>query len=386
MRVSEVLSKAGDLTPNSSIRIIELRRADGSVRAKADLKKYYATGDLSANPIVESGDVIVVERPIGLVVINGAVAKAGTYEFSPGDKLSTVISLAGGALPGARFDSIEIARFAADNPTTATRFYVNFLNGADEPLQEGDVISIRGYGQYHVPRLVSIGGEITYPGRYSIEVGKTRILDIIQRAGGILPTGSIEEAVILRRAGVGSWEYDPEFVMLERLKGTADEKRFTDDQYNYYMARSRQLGRSVMVVNFKDLITKQDQSQNLLLRDNDSIWIPRERGFVSVIGSVNSPGNVNYAEGLSYKDYIARAGGFTSSADKGEVRVINARSSGYIDPSSNNYQIGPGDTIVIPESRSHFWENFQLVTAITAQVVTIIAGIILLKQANTNKN
>ena len=109
------------------------------------------------------------------------------------------------------------------------------------------------------------------------------------------------------------------------------------------------------------------------------IWIPRERGFVSVIGSVNNPGNINYIEGASYNDYINHAGGYTSSADVSAVRVINSRTSTYIDPrSDSHYIIGNGDTIVIPPERPTFWQNFQLVTAVTAQVLTIIAGVFLL--------
>ncbi|HYM20245.1 MAG TPA: SLBB domain-containing protein [Candidatus Kapabacteria bacterium] len=380
MRVSEVIAKAGDMTAHSSLRNIEVRRADGTLRAKADLVKYFNTGDIAANPMIEGGDVIVVPRVTRLMMINGAVSKPGSYEYAPGDKLSTLIALAQGALPSAQFDSIEIARYSDSDPVVAHRFYVNYSAGNDEPLQEGDAVMIRGLGQYHTPRVVTVEGEIAYPGKYSIEVGQTHLRDILQRAGGILPSGSLEEAVVLRRSGVGSYETDPEFIMLQGMRGSED-KRMTDDQYNYLMARSRQLGRTVMVVNFKDLITKGDESQDIILRDQDSIWVPRARGYVSVIGNVNSPGNINYVDGASYDEYIDRAGGYTSSADKGAVRVINSKTSTYINPrSDSHYQIGPGDTIVIPPDRPTFWQNFQIITAVTAQVITIIAGVVLLKK------
>ncbi len=381
MRVSEVIAKAGDLKEKSALRNIEIRRPDGSLRTTADLLKYYETGDVSTNPPVEGGDVIIVRKVTKYFTISGAVAKPGIYEFAPGDKISTAIEIAGSPLPSAQLDSIEVASFGPNSPDRAVRRTVNLISGKDEELQEGDVIAVKGYSQYHTPRVVSVSGEVTYPGKYSIELGQTRILDVIQRAGGILPTGSLDEAVVLRRAGIGAWESDPEFIMLERMKGTTEEKRITDDQFNYYMARSRQLGRSVMVVNFKDLIEKNDLSQNILLRDQDSIWIPRARGFVSILGTVVNPGNITYEEGYTYEDYIARAGGYTSSSDKGAVRVINAKTGSYINPrSDSHYQIGPGDSIIIPAERPTFWENFQLATAITAQVITIIAGVLLLRK------
>jgi protein involved in polysaccharide export with SLBB domain len=313
-------------------------------------------------------------------MINGGVGSPGSYEFAEGDKLSTVIALAKGLKSAAKTDSIEIARFSGDDPFHAHRMYVNFAAGEDPEIKEGDVIFIRGISQYHLPRMVSIGGEVQYPGKYSIEAGETKLSDVLHRAGDILPTGSLDEAVVLRRAGIGSWETDPEFIMIERLKGF-DEKRLSDDQFNYYMARSRQLGRSVMVVNFRALLEKGDASQDIFMRDEDSVWVPRARGFVSVIGSVNSQGNVGYIEGANYKDYIERAGGYTSIADKSGVRVINSKSSTYINPRSDgDYKIGPGDTIVIPAEQHDFWKNFEIVTALTAQIITIIAGIILLKK------
>jgi protein involved in polysaccharide export with SLBB domain len=380
MRTSEVIAKAGDMTKFSSLRNIEIRRPDGSLRAKADLIKYYNTGDIASNPMVEGGDIIVVPRAAKMVMINGAVGKPGPYEYAEGDKLSTLIALAQGPLPSAQFDSIEIARYSTEDSHTARRFYINATGGADEPLQEGDVVMIRGSAQYHKPRVVAIDGEVAYPGKYAIEVGQTHLTDVLNRAGGILPDGSLEEAVVLRRSGVGSWENDPEFLTFDKMR-TLDDKRMTDDQYNYYTARIRQFGRAVMVVNFKSLVEKGDQSQNILLRDEDSIWVPRARGFVAVLGNVNSPGNINFIENASYDEYIDHAGGYTSSADKSMVRVINAKTQAYINPrSDSHYQIGPGDTIVIPPERPNFWQNFQLVTAVTAQVITIIAGILLLKK------
>ena len=49
--------------------------------------------------------------------------------------------------------------------------YVNYAAGEDPLINEGDVIFVRGITQYHLPRVVSIFGEVLYPGKYSIEVG-----------------------------------------------------------------------------------------------------------------------------------------------------------------------------------------------------------------------
>ncbi len=380
MRVSEVIGKAGGLTGLSSVRNIEIRRADGSLRLKADLSRY-SIGELSTNPVIEGGDIVIVPRAMSYIMINGSVASPGSFEYVEGDKLSTIIALAKGLKPGAKIDSIEVARFSPDDPIHANRIYVNFTAGDDPVIQEGDVISIRGNSQFHLPRVVSVGGEVRYPGKYSIEVGQTRLSDILTRAGGILPTGSLDEAVVLRRAGIGSWESDPEFIMLDRLRAAGDKDHpLSDEQYNYYVAKIRQLGRAVMVVNFRSLLERKDLSQDIPMRDDDSIWVPRAKGFVSVIGSVNNQGNVGYIQGASFREYIDRAGGYNYSADKSAVRIINSRTGSYINPRSDEYTIESGDTISVPEEQSHFWKNFELATAITAQVLTIVAGIFLLSR------
>lgn len=377
-RTNELIDKAGGFSKESSLRNIEIRDQSGKLRAKADLISYLVAGDLKANPLLEGGDVIVVPRVTRFVSINGSVSEPGQKEFVDGDRLSTIIKIAHGLRQDAITDEVEISRFRSDDVTISERFTVNYSSGEDPEIKEGDVISIKGRSDYHIPKVVSVAGEVQNPGKYSIDRGKTRLLDVLSRAGNILPTGSLEEAVVLRRAGVGSWESDPEFIMIQQLANNPSAK-LSDDQLNYYQARSRQLGRSIMVVDFKKLIEMGDTAQNIYMRDGDSVWVPRARGYISVIGSINNQGNVNYVPGMSFSYYIEKAGGYTSAADKGEVRVINSRTSTYIDPRSDDeYQIGPGDTIVIPAEKDTFWEDVGAITALTAQVVTIIAGVVLL--------
>lgn len=379
-RLSEVIDKSGGFKEKSSLRNIQIRRADGSVRQTADLVRYFSMGDLNANPYIESGDVIFVPNTRRLMMVNGAVGAPGAIEYREGDDLQTVVALAHGLQPSALTDSVEIARFENNSPTRANRFYVNYESAKSTPIKEGDVIFIRAIPEYHTPRVVTVAGEVTYPGKYSIELGVTTLSDVLARAGGLLPTASIEEAALIRRVGVGSWESEPELIRLERL-GSMNRERMTDDEYNYLEARSRQMSRQVMVVDFKKLLNG-DRSQDILVRDEDSVVVPRARGYVSVSGAVNNQGNVTFAEGSNYERYIERAGGYSSSADPSGVRIINSKTGSYIDPTDDDYVIGPGDIIVVPNERSQFWKNFETISAVTAQVITIVAGVLLLVNRN----
>jgi protein involved in polysaccharide export with SLBB domain len=307
------------------------------------------------------------------------VAEPQRMEFLEGDSLSTAIALARGLLPAAITDSIELARFGASDPAHTTRSYVNYARGENPPLHDGDQIFIRSMTQYHVPRYASVNGEVPFPGRFAIEPGTTRLRDLIERAGGTLPTASLEEAVLIRRVGVGSWESDPEFIHIRELAPLRKEG-LTDQEMSYYTGRFDQLIRSSMVVDFKALLTNHDESQNILLREQDSIYFPRAMGYVTVSGSVNQQGNIGYIEGGSAEDYIAKAGGFASSADRGAVRIVNPKTGSYIDPHSRDYKIAPGDMIIVPQERPTFWKDLQSVTTFTAEILTIFAGILILRK------
>jgi protein involved in polysaccharide export with SLBB domain len=382
-RLSEVIDKSGGFKEKSSLRNIEIRNAMGGIRAKADLVKYFSMGDVNANPYIQSGDVIMVPRTRRIVTIYGAVASPGAVEFREGDDLESVVALARGLQPAALTDSIEIARFSNGDPSRAQRFYVNYGSGKNTEIHEGDVIFIRSIPEYHIPRVVTIAGEVKYPGKYSIELGQTKLSDVLARAGGILATGSVDEAAVIRRVGVGTWESEPELIRLQQL-GTLNSERMTEDEYNYLVARTRQLSKQVMVVDFRRLLNG-DSGQDILLRDEDSIAVPRARGYVSVTGAVNNQGNVTFREGAKFEDYILRAGGYSASADRSAVRIINSKTSSYIDPTEeDDYVIGAGDVIVIPNERSNFWKNFETVSAVTAQVITIVAGVLLLIQSSRN--
>jgi protein involved in polysaccharide export with SLBB domain len=374
-RVSEVIDRSGGFKPSSSLRNIEVRTSTGALRAHADLVRYYALGDLAANPPVQSGDVIVVPSAKTYILVSGSVGSPERLEYVKGDSLSTALALCGGLLPASALDSIEIARFPDNDAVHAQWLWFNYAHGENPQLQEGDQIFVHAFSQYHVPRLVVIDGQVPFPGEYPIEPGTTRLKDILDRAGGVLPNASLNEARLIRRTGISSYSNDLEFQRLVQMAGLRKEG-LTEEQYDYYSSHFLQFA---MVVDFKALMSG-DQSQNIFLREQDSIYIPRAMGYVTVSGSVNNQGNVEYIEGGSWHDYIAKAGGFTSDADRGAIRVVNPKTGSFIDPrSESDYIITPGDMIIVPEEEAHFWKDVTAATTLAASVLTIIVGIVVLK-------
>lgn len=83
---------------------------------------------------------------------------------------------------------------------------------------------------------------------------------------------------------------------------------------------------------------------------------PRYR--VRVTGAVNTPSSLEYSQGMTVLDAVLEAGGITEFANPG--RAMLYRSTGESLPvaldrilrrgdMATNYQIGPGDTLTVPE-------------------------------------
>ena len=76
-----------------------------------------------------------------------------------------------------------------------------------------------------------------------------------------------------------------------------------------------------------------DEKFNPFLMDGDVIQVPKRdisRSFVSVFGSVNLPGDYEYAEGDSLLDLIAIAGGLSSIADGSQIILSRVDGEGNL--------------------------------------------------------
>ncbi len=378
-RISEAIERAGGLLNEASMRRIQLFRQDTVI--EVDLYRFYAYGDDSQNPYLRGGDRIVVPYRYERFVfeVGGNVPNPDVFEYRPGDKLSTALRFAGGFYASANLDSVEIDRFTLDG-TRIARFFVDItawrgrlfaedsLPG-DIALQPGDRIFVRARKDYLAPKVVVIRGEVPYPGYYPINEGEERLLDVIRRAGGVTSNAYLEGAVLIRQQEKKI--IDREFQRLSRIPPS----EMTEEELRYYKARAREI-RGLMAVDFKKLLLEGDTASNVLLRDQDSIYIPSARNYINVLGRVNKPGRIVYRPGLDYEDYIALAGGYGYRADPEETLIIKAKGEQFL-AVERNYTLEPGDNILVPEKpETKFIEVFTNALSIATQLITI-AGVIL---------
>jgi hypothetical protein len=119
------------------------------------------------------------------------------------------------------------------------------------------------------------------------------------------------------------------------------------------------------------------------LRAGDSLEIPKQSGFVLVIGQVYNSNAITYTPGKNAGWYLSRSGGATGLANKGAIFII--RANGSVTSGSNGLwsggvlsaSVGAGDTIVVPEKVTlggNTWKNIVAIAQI-AQAGALAAAV-----------
>jgi hypothetical protein len=85
------------------------------------------------------------------------------------------------------------------------------------------------------------------------------------------------------------------------------------------------------------------------LQDGDEVIIPRRTDVVYVVGETASPfAAFKVAQGMTVKDVVTLAGGYTRNADKGNVRLLKADGR-IVDRWISWKHVDPGDAVLVPQ-------------------------------------
>jgi protein involved in polysaccharide export with SLBB domain len=277
--------------------------------------------------------------------------------------------LAGNFTFNARKDTIELIRFLEDGKTQISNYYsYDEILQNTIYLQNKDHVVIRQIPEYLIDHYVVVSGYVRYPGWYKINKNTTTLKNIIEEAGGFLNEASLTEASLSRKMDVE--ETDPEY---ERLKLILTEN-MTEDEYDYFKAKSRQHSGTV-VVDFVKLFQQGDLTEDIILRKNDIVNVPEKKDYIIMLGQLVNPGKIIYDSLLTINDYIKLAGGFGWRALTDDVRIIRAKTGEWVDADDDVF-LKPGDTIWVPEDPPgpKFWDVFMDALTIVAQLAAIVAA------------
>jgi protein involved in polysaccharide export with SLBB domain len=197
------LFQAGGISERGSLRNIKHYRGDKLVE-DVDAYDLLLRGVRSEMAHLESGDTILV-APVGpQVTVEGMVRRPAIYELRAEKSLAEVLDLAGGILPAAALQHIEVQRLvahekrimltldisASSDPESVTRQLSAFK------IQDGDQIHIFPIAPYN-ESAIYLQGHVLRPGRYSYS-DDMKVTDLIRSYSDLLPEPAAHYAEIVR--------------------------------------------------------------------------------------------------------------------------------------------------------------------------------------------
>ena len=298
-------------------KLLEGVREENMVLEDSDRIKIYSYETMETKPYISIG---------------GLVKRPGQYPLAENMTLEDLILLAGGLRPDAYKVEAIIARtepeIEEDQQKVSTIVvpvaseFASIPNEEKTPLGAYDNIVIRNLPEWEPLPVVSVEGQVRFPGSYSLERRDERISSIMRRAGGLREGAYAEGAILFRRRDIVE------------------------------MSRERNGEKERIAINFKRAIDNPGGADDLVLRDGDQIFVPLNPGSVEVKGAVRNPSIIQYIEGKKMKYYIDLCGGYSKDADKASTVAYLPNDMAYRKSRflffSSSPSILPGSIIEVP--------------------------------------
>ncbi|MFA6117762.1 MAG: SLBB domain-containing protein [Sphingomonas sp.] len=373
--VNAVLA-AGGPSSGGSFRSIQLRR-DGKLVSDFDLYDLLLKGDKTGDAALQNGDVIYVAPAGEQVAVIGSVNREAIFEIAPNETLNDAVVYAGGVNTVA--DDSRLMVLDSLGKSASGWQQVTAAEARTRKARRGDIVRVlsdvgiaRPIDQQSV--LVTISGEVARPGRYYFRPG-TKLEDVVTQAGGLTPQAFPYASVITRESVKAQQKLsfdraikDMEFQLTAQPVVSANRAQLAQPG-NLALVHSivEQLrtrepsGRLV----FDLPVTAPALPSDVIVENNDTIYVPPRPVTVGVFGAVPSPASFAYREGSSVGDFIRSAGGVQQLGDKSEIFVVRANGTVL----ANGKKILrapalPGDLVYVPidANRGEFWARLRDIT------------------------
>lgn len=378
--ISRAIQVAGGVTQAADLSQVRLRRFTRGGREQiigVNLNQVLQGGDRRQDLILQQGDTIVIptaetinpnqsfsitnstlapaqNQPINVVVV-GEVTRPGPYSVQPSQTgspptLSRALQAAGGINQTADITQVQLRRITRDGSIQTTTINLQqLLQGGDRRqdifLQEGDsivvptataplpvaqsleIVSSSIAADPSQPLNVAVIGEVSRPGTYLIQpfrpaqgvqgalpsfAGLPTLSQAIQQAGGITQLADIRRIEVRRTTRLGTQQ--------------------------------------ILVSNFWQLLQSGDRSQDLILQQGDTIFVPTAQDVnpseapqiassslspatirVNVVGEVIRPGLAQVPPNTSLNQALLIAGGFNPTrARKSYVELLRLNPNGTV--------------------------------------------------------
>ncbi|PJJ10921.1 protein involved in polysaccharide export with SLBB domain [Flavobacterium sp. 1] len=363
MRISDLIRQAEGLKEDAYLkraRIVRLKADLTYENVNVDLSKAMA-GDLNADILLKKEDVITVYSILDFkeeykVTIDGEVKNPEVYDYQDNLTLNDLIVAAGG-LTGSASKRVEIARMIRTeeidetNPNKVELFNIEITPESNEQstnfeLKPFDVVNIRRMAVTNKPEMVTITGSVAYPGKYVLVGKKEKIYDVIQRAGGLTSTASLNGVKIKRPI---------KKIQIEEIENVSLNLGKKDSiQKNLEKKLKEDLKFATIPVNWSKVTKNQKGSSNVTLLPGDEIVVSAYNETVKVAGNVLLTSEIAYKKGRGFNYYLDAVGGIDAKGWRKKAYIIYPNGQAAVSRSvllffRTSPKVLPGSQIVVPE-------------------------------------
>jgi len=351
------IDQAGGINASSgSYRNVEVVRS-GKTIATIDLYEFIQFGKLLSLSLKEA-DAIVIKPLLNTIIVQGEAAKPFRFEFPEADITGDRIMALATPKPGAT----HVAISKIDNGET--RFeYATLEAFKNITLSNGDIAVFRSD---LAERNITINIDGAHRGASAITVAQhatlRQVLDLIE----VDPQLSAYQRIYIKRKSVAERQKRSIEESLQRLEAEyLTASSVTDSEASIRAQEAELISDFVRKVSRVEpngtlVVATANEVADIILENDDTIYIPRKSPSVLVTGEVRLPRAFLWERKLSASDYIAMAGGYSNNANRKSVLVVK-QDGRIIDAASTGIDAGD-ELLVLPKAPT---KNLQLAASIT---------------------
>lgn len=327
LTVKELIAKADGLVENVFLSKASLiRQEDDLTTSYINIQLIEAMqGNPEYNIVLQKEDMLMIFYNQELLdrytnSIDGEVREPGTFAFSKGKSLYDLL-LESGYFTDKAAGKVTVYRQRKDvdyDPTDLQRIFsfeleidpLNPETAATFLLEPMDHVIVKRIPTYEVPQMVTLQGEVLYPGQYALLNKREPIVNFIRRSGGFTVDADMSAMRVIRQ-------------------------------------------QKIIPIDWSVFMRGADQEEMLVLIPGDVVQVPTKKQTVTVVGKVMFDTEIVYKKGKSLQYYLKNAGGTSEKAWKRKVYVVHPNGTASVTGSFlgiRNYPtVQQGSKIIVPE-------------------------------------
>ena len=361
----QFIDKAGGINPQyGSFRNITVVRNNQPYKS-IDLYDFMVDGKIEMFAL-KNGDVILVGSVGAYMSASGEVLRSYRFEAK-----NNSMSLK------------ELARLAGIKPVVTQAIVKSYNNSQIQitsyPLTKFDSVKLRAgdaveFMTDHAATEVRINIDGEHSGARAIVVPKGTTLGELMEKIGFNAQSNVDAIQLFRKSVakmqknlIDSHLRELESIALTTSSATTQEAQIRAAEAKSilkFIERARQVEPKGQVV-----ISNKDDINQIVLQEDDTIYIPTKDNIVIVQGEVSMPGAFTHVADSDIEDYIEMAGDLSARADSSRVILVAANGKAGKFRASSGENVHPGDSIlVLPKVEGKTLQATSILTQILYQL------------------